>query len=137
MRYKAGDKVKIRADLREGDGEQYKATVVSEMMKYAGKVTTIRRAYDDCYTLDIDDGYWTWVDNMFEDVEKDTSIEENTPKNVDIGYYLEYCGHRVIKNVYYGGYAHDHNHVFCTTDDSLNQYTLPIDSIEFIIPHED
>jgi hypothetical protein len=65
------------------------------------------------------------------------NTNENGAKTVDIGYYLEYCGHRVIKNVYYGGYAHDHDHVFCTTADSKNQYTLPVNSIEFIIPHED
>lgn len=138
MKYKVGDKVRIREDLKVGK-EYDEATVVENMKRYFGKTTTIRDVYEHCYTLDVDNGDWIWTDDMFEDgvekVKEESDIKE--VKNVDIGYYLEYCGHRVIKNVYYGGYAHDHNHIFCTTDDSLNQYTLPINSIEFIIPHED
>lgn len=65
------------------------------------------------------------------------AIEEFNDELVDIGYYLDYCGHRVIKNVYYGGYAHNHDHIYCTKADAKNQYTLPVNSIEFIIPHED
>jgi hypothetical protein len=130
MKYKVGDKVRIREDLIIK--EQYNdLTFVPDMVQYMGKVATITAIrFEDAYGIDLDGCNWCWTDEMFEDI-------EDTPKNVDIGYYLEYCGHRVIQNVYYGGYAHDHNHVFCTTDDSLNQYTLPIDSIEFIIPHED
>ena len=134
MKYKVGDKVRIREDLITE--ERYGGlTFVPSMEQYKGKVVTITNIivnFDDdcCYNIDIDDGNWHWTDGMLEDI-------KDTPKNVDIGYYLEYCGHRVIENVYYGGYAHDHNHVFCTTADNKNQYTLPIDSIEFIIPHED
>lgn len=131
LKYKVGDKVRIRKDLVE---KQYDGLCfVPSMAQYKGKVATITDIqFDDCYTIDLDGKTWHWTDGMFEDIEI-----ENTPKNVDIGYYLEYCGHRIIENVYYGGYAHDHDHVFCTTDDSLNQYTLPIDSIEFIVPHEE
>ena len=76
--------------------------------------------------------------DMFKDVTDVTESEIKDEKTVDIGYYLEYCGHRIIKNVYYNGYVHDdHDHVFCTTVDCKNQYTLPVNSIEFIIPHED
>ncbi len=133
MRYKAGDKVKIRADLREGDGEQYKATVVSEMMKYAGKVTTIRRAYDDCYTLDIDDGYWTWVDSMFEsDVDIPQIVEPN--KTIDVGYKLD-CGRRgILKDVIQGDTSA--KRLYYTKNYEF-QYILPIECIEWIVPHED
>jgi hypothetical protein len=130
MKYKVGDKVRIREDLTIK--EQYNdLTFVPDMVQYMGKVATITRIkFDDVYGIDLDDCKWSWSDEMFEDI-------EDTPKNVDIGYYLEYCGHRVIQNVYYGGYAHDHDHVFCTTADNKNQYTLPINSIELIVPHED
>lgn len=130
MKYNVGDKVRIREDLITG--EKYNdLTFVPDMVQYMGKVATITRIkFEDVYGIDLDGKTWSWSDEMFEDV-------KDTPKNVDIGYYLEYCGHRVIKNVYYGGYAHDHDHVFCTTVDSKNQYTLPVDSIEFIVPHED
>jgi hypothetical protein len=60
-------------------------------------------------------------------------------KTVDIGYHLDYCGHQMVENVYYGGYTgHDKGearHVFCTTVDGANQYTFPLESIDFIVPH--
>lgn len=128
MKYKVGDKVKIRKDLNTS--EMYGSWDCSlDMASYRGMIATIINCYNDSYHIDVDDECYDWTDEMFED-----DVNEQT---VDIGYNLEYCGHRVIKNVYYGGYAHDHNHVFCTTVDSKNQYTLPVDSIEFIIPHED
>jgi hypothetical protein len=130
MKYKVGDKVRIRKDLII-DEVYNDLTFVLDMVQYMGKVATITRIkFDDVYGINLDDDKWSWSDEMFEDI-------KDTPKNVDIGYYLEYCGHRVIENVYYGGYAHDHDHIFCTTADNKNQYTLPLNSIEFIIPHED
>lgn len=131
FKHKVGDKVRIRKDLIVDN--KYGLCFVPSMAQYRGKVATITKIeFDDCYTIDLDDKCWHWTDEMFEDIDI-----KDTPKNVDIGYYLEYCGHRVIENVYYGGYAHDHDHVFCTTADNMNQYTLPVNSIEFIIPHED
>jgi hypothetical protein len=139
MKYKVGDKVRIREDLEVGKGYN-NCTFIRDMKKYKGEIATITYCYDDgSYDIDLDEGAWFWTDDMFKDIDdvatNDMIIfsESNT---VDIGYYLEYCGHKIIKNVYYGGYAHDHNHVFCTTADSKNQYTLPVNSIEFIIPHE-
>lgn len=135
MRYKVGDKVRIREDLIVD--ENYGLCFVPSMAQYKGKVATITNIEWDacCYTIDLDDKCWHWTNEMFEDVMKSENKDEE--KTVDIGYYLDYCGHRVIKNVYYGGYAHDHDHIFCTTADNKNQYTLPLNSIEFIIPHED
>jgi hypothetical protein len=131
MRYKAGDEVRIRADLKEGDGEQYKATVVSEMMRYAGKVTYIRHAYDGCYTLDIDNGYWTWMDSMFEDVDIPQIVETKT---IDVGYKLD-CGRRgILKDVIQGDTSA--KRLYYTKNYEF-QYILPIECIEWIIPHED
>ncbi len=64
-------------------------------------------------------------------------VDENGVRTVDIGYCINGC-HRVVRNVFYGGYCnHSHNHVFCTTTDCKNQYTFPLKSIEYIIPHEE
>lgn len=134
MKYKIGDKVKIREDLIVGK-DYNGCTFIVDMEKYKGKIAIIDYCYDDdSYDINLDDGNWFWTDDMLEDVVKS---ESEVGKTVDIGYYLEYYGHKIIKNVYYGGYAHDSEHVYCTTADSKNQYTLPVNSIEFIIPHED
>ena len=135
MKYKVGDRVKIREDLIVGN--EYGADDFAEEMElYKGGIATITDIYNNKYFIDVDDGEWHWTDEMFED-NVNSTLDEEKAQTVDIGYHLEYCGHRVIQNVYYGGYAHDHDHVFCTTVDSKNQYTLPVNSIEFIIPHED
>ena len=138
MKYEVGDKVKIREDLKVGK-DYSDCTFIVDMEKYKGKIATITYCYndDDSYEIDLDDGVWYWTNDMFKDITDITESENKDEKTVDIGYYLEYCGHRVIENVYYGGYAHDHDHVFCTTVDGKNQYTLPVNSIEFIVPHED
>lgn len=136
MKYKVGDKVKIREDLVVDEiyGDD---SFAEEMERYKGKTATITDVYCGKYEIDIDDGDWCWTDEMLEDcVDILESTDDVKAKTVDIGYHLKYCGHRIVKNVYYGGYAHDSNHVFCTTVDSKNQYTFPVDSIEFIIPHE-
>ena len=52
---------------------------------------------------------------------------------IDVGYYLNYCGHQVLEKVKQG--AISHNKVYFNSEDDLNQYCLPLDSIEFVIPH--
>ena len=54
---------------------------------------------------------------------------------VDVGYYLIYCGHQVLEKVSQGIISHDINKVYFNSEDDLNQYCLPLDSIEFVIPH--
>lgn len=205
MKYKIGDKVKIREDLEYGhvyDVSLYMVT--TEMLKYRGKVATIVDA-DDChysYEIDLDEGHYSWSNEMFEDVEEseakfkigdkvriltglnsdkvatvkdvgeengekfylldidwymrgyyghnlelaeredDTKIINTDTKyerTVDVGFHLDHCGHRVIKNVWQGGWATEckERSVFFTTYDCKNQYTLPLSAIDWVIPHED
>ena len=54
---------------------------------------------------------------------------------VDVGYYLNYCGHQVLEKVKQGEISHKSNKVYFNSEDDLNQYCLPLDSIEFVIPH--
>ena len=54
---------------------------------------------------------------------------------VDVGYYLIYCGHQVLEKVSQGIISHDINKVYFNSEDDFNQYCLPLDSIEFVIPH--
>ena len=54
---------------------------------------------------------------------------------VDVGYCLNYCGHQVLERVSQGIISNDINKVYFNSEDDLNQYCLPLDSIEFVIPH--
>lgn len=128
MKYKVGDKVRVRTDLV--DGEVYGGVdYIDYMDKWKGKVVTISFADNDCYGIAEDTELWTWSAEMFEDV----SDEEIKGRTVDVGYYLKFCGHRVIENVYQGV---DNGRLFFTTVDGLNQYILPKDAINWVVPHE-
>ena len=134
MKYKVGDKVKIRKDLKVdelyGDFD-----IVPEMVSYGGMVTTIMKCNDDSsYKIDADEqfyGGYSWTDEMFEGLVNSTLDEEKT---IDVGYHLEYCGHRVLKDVIQGGTGVN-RHYYTKNYDM--QYIIPIDAIDFIIPHED
>ena len=54
---------------------------------------------------------------------------------VDVGYYMVYCGQQVLEKVSQGIVSNDRNKVYFNSEDDLNQYCLPSNSIEFIIPH--
>lgn len=67
VKYKKGDKVRIREDLESGI--QYgDVTYVSEMDKYRGKVATITNyagVYHPSYFIDLDEETYYWTAEMF------------------------------------------------------------------------
>lgn len=68
MKFKVGDKVRIKKDL--DSNKMYRVLIVSEMEEYKGKVAEIVAVRGTTgYALDIDKGYWKWSDDTFELVE--------------------------------------------------------------------
>lgn len=82
MKYKVGDKVKIREDLIVGN-DYGSDGFVEEMEQYKGKTATITGAFMGKYDIDIDDGDWSWTDEMLEDIVKDDTVKDNTPMTVE------------------------------------------------------
>ena len=73
MRYKVGDKVRVRGDLH--NCEFYGGyTFEGEMESYRGKIVTITFVGDDYYGID-DCLMYSWTDEMFEPVEEMSAIE--------------------------------------------------------------
>lgn len=70
MKYKVGDKVRIRSDLKETmNNAIYGISVNSEMVKLAGKMVTIKDIINEkIYT--IKEYGFAWTDEMFECIEK-------------------------------------------------------------------
>lgn len=68
MKYKVGDKVRIRKDLNINK-EYNGVNVNEEMMSWGGEEVTISEvlAEDNGYEIEEDDGYFLWTDSMFED----------------------------------------------------------------------
>ena len=82
MKYKIGDKVKIREDLIVAN-DYGSDGFVEEMERYKGKTATITDVHWDKYEIDIDNGDWYWTDEMLEDIVKDDTIKDNTAMTVE------------------------------------------------------
>lgn len=70
-KHKKGDSVKIREDLSSGITYGF-TDATEDMIQYHGKEAIIMEYNDDCeggYLLDIDEQYWTWSDEMLEDID--------------------------------------------------------------------
>lgn len=74
MKYKVGDKVKIREDLHEG---YYKLFCSNDMVSYKGKIVTIEKVFDDYYYIK-EDSMWCWTDGMFEGLVSKVENNKNT-----------------------------------------------------------
>ena len=81
MKYKVGDKVKVRDDLMVGNSYGDYA-YCGNMPFFKGKTVTIKAVtdfkYDKHYLITEDNGVYYWTDGMFEDVEDtdNTNIDE-------------------------------------------------------------
>lgn len=74
MKYKVGDKVKVRSDLEENKGYGGWYTLES-MVKMCGEIVTIREVRSSSYELE-ENGFM-WTDEMFEGlVEDELTAEE-------------------------------------------------------------
>lgn len=72
MKYKVGDKVRVRSDLKVGKGYGEHA-FVHDMFKFVGKIVTIESVWKQGYRIE-EDTYW-WTDEMFKPAEE-MSAEE-------------------------------------------------------------
>ena len=74
MKYKVGDKVRIREDLVMG--ENYGGSIaVDDMTDMGGSVVTIERVGNLGYYIEEDPDGYCWTDKMFEPVEEMSAIE--------------------------------------------------------------
>lgn len=67
MKYKVGDKVRIRKDLKVN--VQYGSTVFTSLMcKHKGEETIITKVLSNFYSLEVDDEMWAWSEEMLEPI---------------------------------------------------------------------
>ncbi|UQT00970.1 hypothetical protein POQMFEI_00044 [Enterococcus phage vB_OCPT_CCS2] len=72
MKFKVGDTVTVRKDLKTG---WYGAElVVPDMLDYKGITTNVKKVYSDG-TLAIDNGIWKWTPEMFEETTSEITLE--------------------------------------------------------------
>ena len=69
MKYKVGDKAKVRQDLIAN--KKYGSWVFGERMEeYKEKIVTIASVRSNYYDIEEDNGTWAWTDEMLEPVEE-------------------------------------------------------------------
>lgn len=74
MKYKVGDKVRIREDLVMG-GNYGGSVAVDDMADMGGSVVTIERVGNLGYYIEEDPDGYCWTDEMFEPAEEMSAIE--------------------------------------------------------------
>lgn len=76
MKYKVGDKVRVRSDLVTGKyyGSRY---FTIEMDKLSLNIVTITEVFTNRYHIKEDCGRFAWTDEMFEDIKED-KMDNNT-----------------------------------------------------------
>lgn len=77
MKYKVGDKVRVRENL--SIEERYDGCwVVPSMTVFLGKTVTIRKVRENTnrYEIEEDHGTWSWTEEMFEPLESENPADE-------------------------------------------------------------
>jgi hypothetical protein len=84
MKYKVGDKVRVRGDLKENT--RYGGEIFAcDMTEYLGKTVEITKVLDDVYCIKGTEREWHWTSEMFEPVEEISAAEA-------IKAFTEICG---------------------------------------------
>lgn len=85
MRYKIGDKVRIKSlgwykdNKNEFGLVNTLCTFTIGMQQYCGDTAIIKKCNKDRYRIDVDNGCYEWDDDMFEDI--DTTLEK---RNIEV-----------------------------------------------------
>lgn len=93
MKYKVGDKVRVRSDLQIS--RRYGTYMfASGMDDYKGSVVTISKAHQNLYfyCIEEDGGRWIWADEMFEGLAEELTAEETIKILGEICCGNELCG---------------------------------------------
>lgn len=75
MKYKVGNKVRVRENLFLYIKDRCVSTFSPETLKYNGMIVTVSEVKKDQYKIEEDKGFYDWYEDMFEPVEE-MSAEE-------------------------------------------------------------
>lgn len=82
MKYKVGDKVRVREDLEVGK-EYGNDIFIKDMSLLKGEIVTISDIKYDFYKLKEDSDKWNWTDEMFSrKIPKDFGSEESDSQSI-------------------------------------------------------
>ncbi len=89
MKYKIGDKVKIKKDLKPNHkyGDYYFSV---NMTPFLGKKTKVKNIHDEYYSLDLTSG-WGWTDEMLEPY---TERRGRPKKKIELSFEIKEIEHK-------------------------------------------
>ena len=100
MKYKIGDRIRVRKDLKKyeryySEDKKYYETMTPGMLHLCGEVVTIKNVYPKVGVYTIAEYGWNWTDEMFEDIhnEKIVITTDGTTTTAKL-----YNGKEVIKS---------------------------------------
>ena len=106
MKYKAGDKVRVRRDLE--DGETYGGwDALEDMVKMRGEIVTIRRVRSSAYELE--EKGLMWTDEMFEGLVEDELTAEEAIKT-----WADMCDMKSCADRKVGKLVKEAKYLFCS-----------------------
>ena len=76
MKYKVGDKVRVKENLPLYMKAHCVSTFSPETLKYNGMIVTVSEVKKDQYKIEEDKGFYDWYEDMFEPVEDELTAEE-------------------------------------------------------------
>ena len=97
MKYKVGDKVRVREDLK-ADNWYGNEIVVSGMTRLKGKIVTISKVRYDKYEIEEDNKIWWWTDEMFLPITK-YKIGDKVLVREDLEPYQRYRGQSFVASM--------------------------------------
>ena len=97
MKYKVGDKVRVREDLA-ADNWYGNEIVVSGMTCLKGKIVTISKVRYDKYEIEEDNKIWWWTDEMFLPITK-YKIGDKVLVREDLEPYQRYRGQSFVASM--------------------------------------
>ena len=90
MKYKVGDKVRVRKNLALGS-HYGREKFVEKMKSFIGKAVTISKVCDASYMI-LEDGGYAWTDEMFEGLAEEDFDENNNGNTIRPRYYQSTMG---------------------------------------------
>lgn len=76
MKYKVGDKVRVKENLPLYIKAHCVSTFSPETLKYNGMIVTVSEVKKDQYKIEEDKGFYDWYEDMFEPAEDELTAEE-------------------------------------------------------------
>lgn len=90
MKYKVGDKVRVKENLPLYMKAHCVSTFSPETLKYNGMIVTVSEVKKDQYKIEEDNGFYDWYEDMLEPV-KEMSAEEALKTYAEICSTYHFC----------------------------------------------